>query len=102
MNNTCSTCGLPMDLCVCASIAKESQKIEVRLEKRKYGKPCAVVDGLDNDIDLKDLCRQLKEKLACGGTVKESTIELQSKNPMKIKQFLVEFGYPAETIIVKL
>ncbi|MBI4139659.1 stress response translation initiation inhibitor YciH [Candidatus Woesearchaeota archaeon] len=99
--NTCQTCGLPQDLCVCASIAKESQKIEVRLEKRKYGKPCTVIAGLEKEIDLKDLCRHLKEKLACGGTVKDSMIELQSKYPAKVKQLLVEYGFLPEMIIIK-
>ena len=71
MTDMCLTCGLPNDLCVCESIAKEDQKIEIKLEKRKFGKPATVIKGLDQKvIDLKDLTKKLKSKLACGGTVK--------------------------------
>ena len=38
MSEVCQDCGLPKDLCVCETIAKEQQKIEVSTEKRKFGK----------------------------------------------------------------
>ena len=38
MTDICPKCGLPRDLCVCESIAKETQKIEVTTEKKKFGK----------------------------------------------------------------
>ncbi len=101
MTLVCTTCGLPKDLCVCESIAKETQKIEVKLEKRKFGKQYTVIYGLEHDIDTKDLCRKLKEKLACGGTVKNSVIELQSKYPIRVKQLLIEFGFVPERIVVQ-
>ena len=34
----CTTCGLPNDLCMCEEIAKESQEITIKIERKKFGK----------------------------------------------------------------
>ncbi|MEM4282339.1 MAG: stress response translation initiation inhibitor YciH [Candidatus Woesearchaeota archaeon] len=102
MTEVCPNCGLPKDLCVCEAIAKETQKIEVRLEKKKFGKNCTVIDGLDpKEIDVKELAKKLKAKFACGGTVKDNKIELQGDHRSKVREALVTFGFPHESIVVK-
>lgn len=99
MSEMCPKCGLPKDLCVCETIAKEEQKIEVKIVKRKFGKLITVVTGInDKSIDLKDLAKTLKSKLACGGTMKGGAIELQGNHVHKVKQILVEQGFPQSTI----
>ncbi|MBW2971376.1 translation initiation factor, partial [Candidatus Woesearchaeota archaeon] len=93
MSEICDVCGLPKDLCVCETIAKETQRITVRIEKRKFGKMYTVVEGFDSkEIDVKELTRKLKSKLACGGTSKRGSIELQGAHGSKVKQYLVELG----------
>jgi translation initiation factor 1 len=102
MSDICDTCGLPTDLCVCESIAKESQTIEVTLENRKYRKPWTIVNGIDTkDIDIKEVATKLKEKLACGGTSKEGRIELQGDHRSRVKEILANLGFAPEMIIVK-
>ncbi len=102
MTDMCETCGLPKDLCVCESIAKESQTIEVQLEKKKFNKNYTVVAGIDQkEIDIKDVASKLKEKLACGGTVKDGKVELQGDHRNRVKDILVELGFAPEMIIVK-
>ncbi|MBS3142119.1 translation initiation factor [Candidatus Woesearchaeota archaeon] len=99
MSTICPTCGLPKELCVCETIAKESQKIIVRTDAKKFGKMYTVIHGIDSkEIDIKDLCKKLKNKFACGGTVKEGNIELQGNHKEKAKAYLVEIGFPADTI----
>src|SRR3989344_8121754 len=72
----CVKCGLSQDLCVCESIARESQKIIVRIENKKFNKLYTVIEGLnEKEIDLDQLAKKLKERLACGGTVKDDKIE---------------------------
>ena len=34
----CNTCGLPEDLCACGELAKDSTKIIIRLETRRFKK----------------------------------------------------------------
>ncbi|PIN75882.1 stress response translation initiation inhibitor YciH [Candidatus Woesearchaeota archaeon CG10_big_fil_rev_8_21_14_0_10_37_12] len=98
----CETCGLPQELCVCESIAKESQKITIRLENKRYNKKYTVIDGIDDkEISLDQICKKLKEALACGGTVKENRIELQGEHKQRAKQILIAAGFAPETIIIK-
>ena len=102
MTEICSQCGLPKDLCVCETIAKESQKIVVGIEKRKFGKIETTIAGIDDkEIDIKDLARQLKNKFACGGTVKNGKIELQGDHKNKVRDFLIQIGFAPESIQTK-
>lgn len=102
MGEICTTCGLPKELCVCESIAKETQAIIVRNEKKKFGKNYTLVQGIDTkEIDLKDLTKKLKNELACGGTLKEGVIELQGEHKIKVRDILIRLGFPPETIQVR-
>lgn len=98
----CVRCGLSQDLCVCESIAKESQKIIVKIECKKFNKNYTVIEGIDQkEINLEQLAKKLKETLACGGTVKGDKIELQGKHLQKTKEVLIQAGFAPETIILK-
>lgn len=102
MSEVCTQCGLPKELCVCETIAKESQSIKVYTIKKKFGKLYTVVEGIDDkDIDLKDMAKKLKGKLACGGTAKEGKIELQGKHSNRVKDILVDLGFAREMIEVR-
>jgi len=86
--------GLPKDLCVCETISKESQKIKVYTTRRRFGKIVTVIEGIDErDINLKDLAKVLKAKLACGGTAKDGVIELQGDHKDKIGDVLAAQGF---------
>ena len=100
MAEICPTCGLPKELCVCESIAKESQNITVSMVKRKFGKKHTLISGINNtDVNLKELTKKLKEKFACGGTVKNNEIDLQGDHRKQVKEVLVELGFNADSII---
>jgi translation initiation factor 1 len=102
MSETCGTCGLPKELCVCETIAKESQKIEVKIVKKKFGKISTIITGLNqNEINLKELASKLKSRFACGGTAKEGIIELQGHHLKDVKSELVKLGFSPDTIEVK-
>jgi len=102
MSEICPTCGLPQDLCVCAAIAKEGQKIFVKAAKKKFGSPVTIIEGIENkDEDMKALVKQLKEKLACGGTYKDKQIELMGDHRKRVKDLLVSLGFAADSIEVK-
>lgn len=99
----CQTCGLPKELCVCESIAKETQKITVSIIRKKYGKKYTLIDGFDEkEIDLDTLTKNLKAKFACGGTHKKDAIELQGDHKSEVREFLIKKeGFAPDTIVVK-
>mgnify|MGYP001611023489 CR=1 FL=1 len=101
MGEVCPKCGLMKELCVCETIAKESQKIEVVVEKRKFSKKYTVIKGIGKGVDIEELAKKLKTKFACGGTVKDNHIELQGDHKQRAKQVLVDSGFPEEVIEVK-
>jgi translation initiation factor 1 len=99
MSEICPKCGLPKELCVCETIAKEEQKIEIRISKRRFGKLITVISGFDDKtINIKDLGKRLKSKLACGGTTKDKSIELQGNHVERAKGFLIEEGFSSSAI----
>lgn len=93
----CPNCGLPSEACVCQEIAKKQQEIIIRTEKRRFGKITTVVQGLDG-VDVKEIAKKLKAKLACGGTVKNNEIELQGEHKAKAKKVLIEEGFDEQQI----
>lgn len=92
----CPNCGLPRDACVCNELSKTKQKIKIQRLTRKFGKYVTVISGIDTQ--LKETAKKLKEELACGGTVKNNTIELQGDHTKKVKEKLVGFGFDGENI----
>ena len=94
--NTCSKCGLPFDLCVCVAIEREAEKIRITTEMRRFNKPSTIVEGITENT--KDVAKQLKSRLACGGTIKEGHIELQGNHKERVREFLIKMGYSEEQI----
>jgi translation initiation factor 1 len=86
-------------LCVCSEIDKEQQRIRIRLETRKFGRPTTIVDGLnDKNSNLAGLAKELKGFCACGGTAKNGQIMLQGDHREKVHSYLIKLGYPEENI----
>lgn len=95
----CKVCGLPKELCVCQEIAREQQRINIYSIKRKYGKIMTIVEGIDEkQLNIKELTKSLKSKLACGGTSKEGRIELQGNHKARVREVLVGMGFSPEMI----
>jgi len=94
----CPKCGLPREACVCESIAKAEHKIRVSVVKRRYGKLTTLITGFDPSINLKEIAKKLKSKLACGGTVKNEVIELQGNHVDKVLSLLSELGFTSERV----
>ena len=97
MAEICPVCGLPKELCMCEEIAREQQSVRISVDSRRYGKVVTVIDGIDeNDIDINDLAKKLKNKCAAGGTSKDGRIELQGDHKKKVKAVLEDMGFKTE------
>lgn len=99
MVEICSTCGLPKDICVCDTISREQQKIRVFVEYRKWRRPATIIEGVDGkSTDIHRMTQKLKSLCACGGTTKKDQIILQGDHRGKLKDFLIDLGFPSNNI----
>lgn len=99
MSEICEKCGLPKDICVCEELAIEKQKISIKTVEKKFRKKMTIIEGINpKDIDLREITKKLKSKLACGGTLKEGRIELQGDHINKVKEELIKLGFSKDTI----
>ena len=91
--------GLPKELGAWDNIAKESQKITIKVIKKKFGKKYTVVEGINkHEVNLKDIAKKLKGKFACGGTAKDGTIELQGDHMKDLRKELITLGFSPDQI----
>ena len=97
-SGVCQKCGLPMDLCICETMAREEEKIRVSITEKRFRKKVTVIKGISGDVDIKNVLKELKTKFACGGTYKNKTVELQGNHLRRMKDVLAKMGFPEEKI----
>ncbi|MFH0927484.1 MAG: stress response translation initiation inhibitor YciH [Candidatus Micrarchaeota archaeon] len=81
------------------AIEKEDVRLRVYATKKRFKKLVTVIEGLDKG-KLSETAKELKNKLACGGTVKDGLVILQGNHLVKIKGLLINLGYPEGSITV--
>jgi translation initiation factor 1 len=72
----------------------EGSLVNVRLDKRRYGKNVTILSGFDPSVDVGALGKELKHALGTGGTVKDGAIELQGDHVRDVRPWLEQKGYP--------
>ena len=98
MGEICATCGLPKEIDACQAIEKEtSQRLKVYATKKRFNKLVTIVEGLE-DEELDDVTKELKRKLACGGSSKDGIVVLQGDHKMKVADYLTKLGYSKASI----
>lgn len=72
----------------------------VRLDLRRetagrHGKAVVTITPGDpmQEVELKELARELRQRLGSGGTLKDGVIEIQGDRLPEVKQFLEQSGY---------
>ena len=100
MVDICPKCGLIKEICSCDILEKEeTQRIRVYATKKKFKKLVTIIEGIDK-AQLESTTKELKHKLACGGTSKEGVIILQGDHKRRVSEILKQLGYPQESIEV--
>lgn len=96
-NDFSSISGLPEELGIDSDLGRAEQRLTIRGDSRRYGKPVTIVAGFDPDVtDVKDLATTLKRRLACGGTVESGEIELQGSHEARTREILTELGFEVD------
>jgi translation initiation factor 1 len=99
VGSVCATCGWPADDCKCSSTVEEKipSKVVVKLRietKGRGGKIVTVLDGLPRNSDfLEGLAKELKKALGTGGSVADTTIELQGECRERLRVLLPSKGF---------
>ena len=98
MAEICPKCGLPKDICACEVLEKEEvEQIKIYTTRKRFGKLVTIIEGLDKS-KLNKTAKELKQKLACGGSAKDGVIILQGSHPKKAKETLAKMGYDESSI----
>jgi len=79
--------------------------VHIRIQSRNRRKSILTVQGLDDDLDLKKICKYLRKNLQCNGAVvsdKEhgDIIQLQGDHRIKVKKFLVDQEICTESQVI--
>ncbi len=83
-------------------VYREQELIKIKVERRKGRREVTIIEGVDPKLfDLKSIVSELKSKLACGGTAKNGRIELQGDHRFRVKELLVEMGFPETNIVIE-
>ena len=74
---------------------KEEEKIHIRVQQRNRRKCWTIVQGLDDDLDLKRICKEWQKVLKCNGSITDDAhhglvIQLQGNHSTEIRDFLIQ------------
>jgi translation initiation factor 1 len=100
----CPKCSNPIKKCSCKddkrSAVVGSGVVRVSREtKGRKGKGVTLVTGVPlNEIELKFLAKELKQKCGVGGTCKNGVIEIQGDQRDTIVNALIAKGYKAKRV----
>ena len=100
MSDISRIAGLPKEVFDLDAINREtSKRLKVYATKKRFNKLVTIVEGLTGD-ELEKATKELKHKLACGGSCKEGYIVLQGNHKDRAVEELVKMGYPKDVISV--
>jgi translation initiation factor 1 len=82
------------------TLPASEQKLEAHFEKKgRGGKTAVVIKGfIGTEEDLKDLAKQLKNKLGTGGSVKDGEIIIQGNLRDKAMDILSDLAYKVKRV----
>jgi len=83
---------------ILSALDRESARIRVRAEPRRYNKPATVISGFPPGVDLAEMTRSLKNRLATGGSVVDGEVYLQGDHRGRIREELARLGFDPGTI----
>lgn len=90
-----------LDLCVCEILDKQGvTKIKVYTTNKKFKKLVTIIEGIDKS-QIDQTTKELKHKLACGGSAKEGLIILQGDHKKRVGDVLKQLGYMKESIEIR-
>ncbi|MCI4317186.1 MAG: hypothetical protein L3J96_01485 [Thermoplasmata archaeon] len=85
---------------ILSALDRETARIRVRCEPRRYNKPATVISGFPPGVDLPEITRSLKNRLATGGSVVEGEVYLQGDHRSRIREELGKLGFDSGAIEV--
>ena len=88
-----------------AAGAGSGNQVHLRVRQRNRRQCVLTITGLDGDLDLKEICKALRKRLKCNGTIKKhdelgKIIQLQGDHRRAVRKFLIEMDIVADEQIV--
>lgn len=67
-------------------------------KKGRNGKPVTLIEGFENDEEMKDIGKKIKTSLGIGGSGKDGVLIFQGDNRDKIMQLLHSMNYKTKRV----
>jgi pyruvate/2-oxoacid:ferredoxin oxidoreductase alpha subunit len=71
---------------------------QIEVLPRRYNKPATVISGFPTGVDLEEITRSLKNRLATGGSVVDGEVYLQGDHRTRIRDELGKLGFDPDTV----
>lgn len=71
------------------AMEQEFSQVHLRVRKRNNRKYWTTIEGLDENINVKKLIKNLKKELSCNGSIKDEIITFQGDKRQEIKDILI-------------
>ena len=84
---------------ILSALDRETARIRVRAEPRRYNKPATVISGFPPGVDLEEITRSLKNRLATGAGRRRGGLP-SGGPPGRIREELGKLGFDPETVEV--
>lgn len=95
----CEECGKLAKECICvpappADVEPQTQRLKVRLDKRKRGKLMTVISGFScSQVQMQRVLTELKDQCGAGGTIDGSNVEIQGDHVRRAVDLLKSMRY---------
>lgn len=97
MNEIDPITGLPKELLTEEKLGRENTAIKLYSKKAKFDKVVTIIEGVPKD-NMETTLKKLKQKIACGGTIKDGHIELQGDHKERARRSLIDLGFDGDKI----
>lgn len=73
-------------------------RLDIILDRKRAGKTATIIAGFNDDADIDDIARKIKQRLGAGGSARGNEILIQGDRRTALGPILASLGYKSRII----